>query len=131
MSRLTRDGTVETVSRDQILRHERGQGKFHFPCSADHEQDWQPYPVDPYYCYMCDHTQSPSRRRWLCLGESGLSSWRSATRQLNKPFCHDYDERGPPAVPGAELESLSKATGMMESRLGFDLICSISELRAV
>ena len=30
MSRLTRDGTVETVSRDQILRHERGQGKI-FP----------------------------------------------------------------------------------------------------
>ena len=30
MSRLTRDGTVETVSRDQILRHEREQGKI-FP----------------------------------------------------------------------------------------------------
>ena len=56
MSRLTRDGTAETVSRDQILRHERGQGNIHFPCSADHEQDWQPYPVDPYSCYMCDHT---------------------------------------------------------------------------
>ena len=27
-----------------------------FPFSADHEQDWQPYPVDPYSCYMCDHT---------------------------------------------------------------------------
>ena len=23
-----------------ILRHERGQGNIHFPCSADHEQDW-------------------------------------------------------------------------------------------
>ena len=56
MSRLTRDGTAETVSRDQILRHKRGQGNIHFPCSADHEQDWQPYPVDPYFCYMCDHT---------------------------------------------------------------------------
>ena len=28
----------------------------HFPCSDDHVQDWQPYPVDPYSCYMCDHT---------------------------------------------------------------------------
>ena len=57
MSRLTRDGTAETVSRDQILRHERGQGYTHFPCAADHEQDWQPYPVDPFFsCYMCDHT---------------------------------------------------------------------------
>ena len=51
MSRLTRDGTTEPVSRDQILRHERGQGNIHFPCSADHEQDC---PVDPYSCYMCD-----------------------------------------------------------------------------
>ena len=56
MSRLTRDGTAEPVSRDQILRRERGQGNIHFPCSADHVQDWQPYPVDPYSCYMCDHT---------------------------------------------------------------------------
>ena len=34
MSRLTRDGTAEPVSRDQILRRERGQGTIHFPCSA-------------------------------------------------------------------------------------------------
>ena len=28
-----------------------------FPCSADHEQDWQPYSVYPYFCYMmCNHT---------------------------------------------------------------------------
>ena len=47
------DGTTEPVSRDQILRRERGQGKTYFPCSADHEQDWQPYPVDP-YSVICD-----------------------------------------------------------------------------
>ena len=56
VSRLTRDGTAEPVSRGQILRRERGQGNVDFPRSADHEQDWQPYPVDPYSCYMCDHT---------------------------------------------------------------------------
>ena len=56
MSRLTRDGTAEPVSRGQILRRERGQGNIHFPCLADYEQDWQPYSVDPYSCYMCDHT---------------------------------------------------------------------------
>ena len=39
---------AEPVSRDQILRHERGQGNIHFFCSADHVQDWQPCPVDPY-----------------------------------------------------------------------------------
>ena len=46
MSNLTRDATAEPVSRDQILRRERGQGIIHFPCSAAyHEQDWQPCPV--------------------------------------------------------------------------------------
>ena len=56
LGRLTRDGTAETVSRDEILRLERGQGNIHFPYSVDHEQDWQPYPVDPYSCNMCDYT---------------------------------------------------------------------------
>ena len=58
MSRLTRDGTAEPVSGDQILRHARRQGNIHFPCSADHEQDWQPYPVDPYSAICYDHTYS-------------------------------------------------------------------------
>ena len=31
MSRLTRDGTAEPISRDQILRHARGQGNIIFP----------------------------------------------------------------------------------------------------
>ena len=55
MSRLTRDGTAEPVSRDQFLRHARGQGNIDFPCSADHEQDWQPYLVDPYSAIICDY----------------------------------------------------------------------------
>ena len=42
-----RDGRT-TVSRDQILGRERGQGNIHFPCAANNEQDWQPYTVDPY-----------------------------------------------------------------------------------
>ena len=46
MSKLARDGTAEPVSRDQILRRERGQRIIQFTCSAaDHEQDWQPRPV--------------------------------------------------------------------------------------
>ena len=60
MSRLTRDGTAEPVSRDQILRHARGQRNVHFPCSAGHEQDWQPYPVDPYSAICDDHTYIPT-----------------------------------------------------------------------
>ena len=40
---MARDGTAEPVSRDPIFRRERGQGNINFPCSADHEQDWQLY----------------------------------------------------------------------------------------
>ena len=53
---MTRDGTAEPVSRERILRHERGQGKNYFPCSADHEQDGQPNPVDPYSATSDHHT---------------------------------------------------------------------------
>ena len=58
MSRLTRDGTAETVSRDQILRRERGQGKVHLPCSADHVQDGQLIHTLAIYVtiHICDHT---------------------------------------------------------------------------
>ena len=52
------DQTSSTI-HIQILRHARGQGNIHFPCSADHEQDWQPYPVDPYSAICDDHTYIP------------------------------------------------------------------------
>ena len=61
MRRLTRDGTAEPVSRDQILRRVRGQRDIHFPCSADHEQDWQPYPVDQYSAIGDGHTYTPDK----------------------------------------------------------------------
>ena len=66
MNRLTLDGTAVAVSRDQTLRRERGQGNINFPCSADHEQDWQPYPVYPYPCHMCDHTHIPGTYIHYC-----------------------------------------------------------------
>ena len=56
MSRPTRDGTAESVSQNHILRRKRGQENVNFPCSADHEQDWQPYPVDLYSAICDDHT---------------------------------------------------------------------------
>ena len=75
MSRLTRDGMAKSVSRDQILRREQGQGKKHFSCLADHKQDWQPYPVGPYSAICDDHTYIVSSARrshddyddWLAL----------------------------------------------------------------
>ena len=61
MSRLARDGTAEPVSRDQILRRERRHGKIDFRCSADHEQDWQPYPIDPYSAICDDYSRDTIR----------------------------------------------------------------------
>ena len=80
MSRLTRDGSAEPVSRDQILRHARGQGNIHFPCSADHEQDWQPYPVGPYSAMCDDHTYIHIRTRHVIYGV------RRSSRKCLCPF---------------------------------------------
>ena len=56
INRLARDGIVEPISQDQLLRRERGQGNIHFPCSAGHEQDWQPHLVDLHSAICDDHT---------------------------------------------------------------------------
>ena len=93
MSRLTRDGTAEPVSRDQIPRHERGQGNFHFFCSADHVQDCHPYPVDPYYsCYMCYHTYIPSH---MCVYVfSSHSFWTSSSLDVPAGVTHEEGHTG-------------------------------------
>ena len=36
-----------------------------FPYSADHEQDWQPYPVDPYSAESADHTSIYTITRYV------------------------------------------------------------------
>ena len=51
ISRLTRDGTPNP-SRETKSSGANGNG--HFPCSADYEQDWQAYTVDPYSA-LCDY----------------------------------------------------------------------------
>ena len=66
---------------------------FYFPCSAHHEQDWQPYPVDPYSCCMRDHmsifiilAQSEKvARTWFLVGK-GLSPliYRINTVRMSK-----------------------------------------------
>ena len=68
-----RDGTAEPNSQDQILRRERRQGKWNFPCSADHEQDWQPYPVDAQSAESDDHTHF-SRKWSLNFNPDGISN---------------------------------------------------------
>ena len=80
MSKLTRDGTAEPVSRDQIIRGVRGQGNIHFPCSADHAQDWQPYPLIHTLLYVMTigALREVAARGWgHCRGEpsSAISGW--------------------------------------------------------
>ena len=47
-----------------------------FPCSGDHEQDWQPSPVDPYSAICDDHTYIHSLDRvgfLFCAGDPPLA----------------------------------------------------------
>ena len=47
-----------SVSRDQILRRERGQGNIYvFPVQLTTSRIGNVTPVDLYSCYMCDHMQ--------------------------------------------------------------------------
>ena len=43
-------------SRETKFSGTHGDRGIFLPCSADHEQDWQPYPVDPYSATCDDHT---------------------------------------------------------------------------
>ena len=49
-----RDG--RTCLARPILWVRTGRGEFFFSCSADHEQDWQRYPVDLVSTESADHT---------------------------------------------------------------------------
>ena len=90
---MTRDGTAEPVSRDQILRREqRGQGNIHFPCSADHVQDWQPDSVDPYSCYCIGVTihdkQNVYHRIILCQIAPLVSTDDGVARKKSGPIAY-------------------------------------------
>ena len=58
MRRRTRDGEAEPVSRDQILRRERGQGNDNFPSVqlTTNRIGNHMYPVDPYTLRSDDDT---------------------------------------------------------------------------
>ena len=101
MSRLTRDGTAEPVSRDQILRGVRGQGNIHFPCSADHVQDWQPYPrlihallyVTTIHTTLIHTTYSAHSARAVGLIRRHSSCWRSAVSVVGRQSLKSEEQR--------------------------------------
>ena len=56
MSRLTRDGMAESSRVTKFSGANRDRENIHFLCSVNHEQDWQPYPVDPHSTICNNHT---------------------------------------------------------------------------
>ena len=49
-----RDGWTRLTRPNSQAR--TGTGEYYFPCSADHEQDWQPYSVGSYSAICDGHT---------------------------------------------------------------------------
>ena len=114
MSRLTRGGTAEPVSRDQIIRHARGQGNIHFPCSADHEQDWQPYPVDPFSAICDDHTCCTNDRHLMLQYNNSTDSiiqYRSSYNNMFVRLGTDYEIRN-----GGYFESIKNSANQFISK---------------
>ncbi|CAM9443573.1 unnamed protein product, partial [Ascophyllum nodosum] len=101
---LTRDGTFEPVSREEILRRERRQGNKPALCSADFEQDWRPYPVNPYsdhYIYThisqdmfsnfpsFDSKPKKQKKRLVYTGPQE-TEWKDNAVLLRKPYIITY-----------------------------------------
>ena len=66
---LARDGTTEPVSRDQIIRSERGQGEKMFPISLTTGRVGNQTAIDPFPAERGDHTNlsrflGPRHRRF-------------------------------------------------------------------
>ena len=57
---MTRDGTADSILRDEILRREEEQGKNIFPArlTASRIPDWQRYTVNQYHAISHDHAYS-------------------------------------------------------------------------
>ena len=70
-----RDGWTRLARPNSQAR--TGTGGYYFPCSADHEQDWQPYPVDPYSAIYDDHTYIHT---YIC---SNFSKCRAMTSSIS------------------------------------------------
>ena len=54
------------LARPNSQARTRTEGNTVFLCSADHVQDWQPYPVGQYSCYMCDHIWTARPDSLIC-----------------------------------------------------------------
>ena len=91
MSRLTRDGTAEPVSRDQILRHARGQGNIIFPVQLTTSRIGNLTRLIHTLLYvMTIHRDGSMRRRRLLRGANA----RLLKRDISSKSRECLDERG-------------------------------------
>ena len=106
MSRLTQDGTAKLVTRDQILRRERRQYIYiHSPCSANHEQVWQFYPVGPYsddftyilYLYIQQY-------RYICV----ICTMNAAVEPMHVLSVHSYQDTTSTALLSSPVISINE-----------------------
>ena len=94
MSRLTRDGTAEPISRDQILRHARGQGNIIFPVqllttsrigNLTRLIHTLPYVMTMHtYIPLCDHVPDWQPRIFLGMVEARSVNVKNATTTTTK-----------------------------------------------
>ena len=94
MRRLTRDGTAEPVSRDQILRHTRGQGNIIFPVQLTTSKIGNLNPVDPYSAICDDHTYIHTSR-----GHTGGRSHRIFHPPSFCGACLNFSREKDSAIP--------------------------------
>ena len=70
MSRLARDET-----NSQVLITGTGKYSFFSLCSADHEQDWQLYLVDPYSAIIWDSHKSYKKETMVVHDVNHFQYW--------------------------------------------------------
>ena len=77
----------DPVSRGQTPIRKRGEGNIYFPCSGDHEQDWQLYyPFYPYSAMCNERTYAHLSLLLLLLMIHTISA---LSLQLKKLRCHN------------------------------------------
>ena len=102
MIRLTRTGRRNPSRETKLLGAYGDRGilifPVNFPCSADHEQDWQPYPVDPYSA-ICDDQSNIHTR---CILPSIASQQKKIMYTLSSP---------PPPPPLRKNKQINASSG--------------------
>ena len=75
---MGRDGRTR-LARLKSQARMKTRKYFHFPCSADREQDCQPYPVDLYFAICDDHLYIHTAevlQQYITLVQNSVRKWR-------------------------------------------------------